>query len=276
MRKVRNFALLLIILFIATYYYREHVAEKKILRIGMECDYVPHNWEEFKSSESNMPLANVTGSYVEGYDVQIAKRIAEELNMTPEFRKIPWNDLIEALNTGEIDVILSGMLDTEDRRELIAFSDTYEIIKTEYTIFIDTGGKYADASSFADLAGARIVAQKGTKHDEVVDQIPDVIHIEPAETITEALNMILEGNADGMVMDLDAAVLYETAYKTLSIIRFSEGEGFVLNFRGVCAGVRKRDTKLLNEINNAIGNISKRERRRLMDRTISRLWRNLS
>ena len=276
MRKVRNFALLLIILCIAVYYYRVNFAEKKVLRIGMECDYVPSNWEEFKPSESNVPLANITGSYAEGYDVQIAKRIAEELGMTPEFRKIHWNDLIEALNTGEIDVIFSGMLDTEDRRKLIAFSDTYEITKTEYTIFIDTRGKYADASSFADLAGARIVAQKGTEHDAVVEQIPEVIHLEPAETITEALNMIIEGKADGMVMDLDAAVSYESAYHTLSVIRFSEGEGFVVNFSGVCAGVRKKDTKLLNGINKAIGNISKRERRRLMDRTISRLWRNLS
>ena len=276
MRKVRNFALLLIILCIAVYCYHEYFAEKKILRIGMECDYVPNNWEEYRPSESNMPLANVQGSYVEGYDVQIGKRIAKELNMTPEFRKIHWNDLIEALNAGEIDVILSGMLDTEDRRKLIAFSDTYEITKTEYTIFIDTTGKYANASTFADLAGARIVAQKGTKHDEVVEQIPEVIHLEPAETITDAINMIIAGNADGMIMDLDAAVSYEAIYNTLSVIRFSEGEGFVLGFRGVCAGVRKRDTELLNKLNKVIRNISKRERRRLMDRTISRLWRSLS
>lgn len=276
MRKVRIFLIPLILLCIVGYYVSGYFAEKKVLRIGMECDYPPNNWEEHKPSESNMPLSNVKDSYVEGYDVQVARHIAEELNMIPEFKKIAWNDLIDALNAGEIDVILSGMLDTTERRKLITFSDSYEINKTEYIIFIDTRGKYGKAEKFADLAGARITAQNSTEHDKVIDQIPGVNHAEPSETITEALERVTEGKADGLVMDLDAAVMYEAAYNHLAVIRFPEGEGFVLNFTGVCAGVRKSDTELLKQINKIIGRLSTRERKRIMDRVISRLWRNLS
>ena len=52
-------------------------------------------------------------------------------------------------------------------------------------------------------------------------------------------------------------------------------KGFKLDFNGICAGVRKGNTKLLEEINNALAKISKRDRQRIMDRTIARAFQIL-
>ena len=59
------------------------------------------------------------------------------------------------------------------------------------------------------------------------------------------------------------------------VIRFPKGEGFKFDYKGICAGVRKKDKLLLDEINNALRKLSKRDRQRIMDRTIAREWENI-
>ena len=86
--------------------------EKRVLRIGVECDYVPNSWLEDEPTDSNLPIANDQGHYAEGYDIQIAKIVAEEIGAELEVRKVLWNDLLDELNSGQIDAIFSGMLDT--------------------------------------------------------------------------------------------------------------------------------------------------------------------
>ena len=53
--------------------------ESNEFRVGMECAYAPNNWQESEATDSNVPVENVAGTYAEGYDVQIAKAIAEGL-----------------------------------------------------------------------------------------------------------------------------------------------------------------------------------------------------
>ena len=53
--------------------------ESNEFRVGMECAYAPSNWQESEASDTNYPVENVPGAYAEGYDVQIAKIIADQL-----------------------------------------------------------------------------------------------------------------------------------------------------------------------------------------------------
>ena len=266
--------LLLLLLLGVGFYIHQHFSEKRVLRIGVECDYVPNNWEEDQPSDSNFPIANHHGFYAEGYDLQIAKLVADELHAQVEVKKIAWNDLLPALNRGEIDAVFSGMLDTEERRLNAAFSEVYDVTRTEYTITVNEGSKYAEAKSLSDFSGARLVAQKGTHLDAAIDQIEGVVHIPAVNTVAEMLEMVVDGKADGTVINLDTGQAYMRLYSNLRVIRFPDGEGFKLNFSGICAGVRKKDTALLNEINAALVKISQRDRRMLMDRTIARAIRS--
>ncbi len=49
--------------------------EDGVLTVGMECAYAPYNWTQTDDSNGAVPIANVPGSYANGYDVMIAKRI---------------------------------------------------------------------------------------------------------------------------------------------------------------------------------------------------------
>ena len=267
---MKKYILFILILCVIGFYARGHFAEKQLLRIGVECDYAPNNWLEHSPTNTNIPIVNESGQYAEGYDIQIAKLVADELNAKLEVRKIEWNDLQPALNRREIDAIFSGMLDTQERRKNAVFSDTYDITKTEYTIIVNNDSRYSKARRLEDFSGARIVAQKGTHLDDVIDQISGVIHMPPVDTVSEMLRMVVDGEVDGTVINLDTGQTYERKHKNLSVIRFPEGKGFHLDFNGICAGVRKGDTELLENINNALAKISKRERQRVMDRTLTR------
>lgn len=271
---MKKYLLLILLAGAVGFWLRGHFDEKQILRIGVECDYVPNNWEEDKPSDTNFPIVNHQGFFAEGYDLQIAKLVADELNAKLEVKKVAWNDLLPALNRGEIDAVFSGMLDTEARRENAAFSDVYDVTRTEYTIAVNNASKYAEAKSLSDFSGARLVAQKGTHLDAAIDQIEGVVHMPPVNTVAEMLNMVVDGKVDGTVINLDTGQSYMRIHPNLRVIRFPEGQGLKLNFNGICAAVRKKDTELLRGINSALGKISHRERRMLMDRTIARAIRS--
>ncbi|MBQ3403337.1 MAG: transporter substrate-binding domain-containing protein [Synergistaceae bacterium] len=279
MRKYIELAI--IVLCVSLYMYLTHEPEdfspppKNILRIGVECDYVPNSWEESAATKSNVPIANLEGSYAEGYDIQIAKLVAAELGFVLEVRKIAWNDLLPALINGEIDAIFSSMLDTEERRKIADFSDPYEVNKAEYGIMVDSVSHYITAGKLEDFRGARIIGERGTKLDEVIDQIPGVIHLPPKDKIQAMIDAVLNEEADGAVIDTDTGHFYEVMNKNLTLIKFSEEAGFRLGFHGVCAGVRKDDTELLHKINIALNNIPRSERKKIMDTATSRMMTNL-
>ena len=93
------------------------------LRVGMECNYAPYNWTQSDASENAVAIA--AGGYADGYDVRIAKIIADQLGMELEIVKTEWDGLTPALLSGNIDVIIAGMSPTAERRMTIDFTDSY-------------------------------------------------------------------------------------------------------------------------------------------------------
>ena len=255
---------------------KEITPAKPVLRIGMECDYAPNNWEEMRLSEFNLPLSNQEGAYADGYDLQIAKLVAADMNATLEVKKIAWNDLLPALLNGEIDAIFSGMLDTEERKRQAAFSDPYEVMTTEYSVIVNKASPYANATKLTDFSGAKFTGQKSTKLYASIAQMPGAIAMPAVTTVPEMLDAVTSGRVDGIVINLDTGRSYEATYSNLKLIRFPKNEGFVIGFNGICAGVRKNDTELLSRINRVIRNTTRSERQKIMDSTVSRLLKNAS
>ena len=137
----------------------------------MECGYEPFNWMQTDDSNGAVKIANADG-YANGYDVQIAKKIATALGVTLEIKPIEWEGLIPALESGEIDMIIAGMSPTEKRKLSIDFSDTY--FDSNLVMVVKKDGAYANATSIQDFASAKITGQLNTFHYDVIDQINGV------------------------------------------------------------------------------------------------------
>ena len=269
------FLLLLLVLGVSIYFGSSFSARSRVLRVGSECDYAPNNWEENHSTDSNVPLTNNDGFYAEGYDIQIAKIVAESIGAKLEVKKIAWEDLIPALNRNEIDAIFSGMLDTSERKLEISFTDTYEDSVTEYGILVQKDGRWADAKKITDFEGARFVGQVDTNLDTAIEQIPGAVHLPPVDSVSKMFDALNDNKADGIITDYDMTASYVKTYPNLKAVRLPKDSTFVFDYTGVCAGVRKNDKKLAREINRALKKVSPRERQKIMDKSIVREWNNI-
>ncbi|MBM9833044.1 transporter substrate-binding domain-containing protein, partial [Enterococcus faecalis] len=83
-------------------------AEDNYLRVGMEAAYAPFNWTQDDKANGAVSIEG-TNQYANGYDVQIAKKIAQGMGKELLIVKTSWTGLIPALTSGKIDMIIAGM-----------------------------------------------------------------------------------------------------------------------------------------------------------------------
>ena len=232
------------------------------IRVGMECAYAPNNWQEDTASELNVPIENLPGFYADGNDVQIARHIAEQLGAELVIVKLGWSGLIEALNQGQIDMIIAGMGDTEERRQAINFSQPYKA--TEYGLMVNGDSPYATATTLAEFSGASVLGQKDTMLDTVIDQIPGVNHLPAVDSIPNQIARLEQKTCDAIVVNMENTPGYLATNPTFKVIELAEGEEFELGFNGSCVGLRKSDTELLDQVNAALDLLSEEQRAEIL------------
>ena len=223
------------------------------LRVGMECAYAPNNWQEYEATDTNVPIQNVSGAYAEGYDVQWAKIIAEQLGLELVIIKMDWDGLIPALNAGQIDAIIAGMMDTAERREAINFSSPYHA--TEYGMMVNAGSPYENVTSIQDFSGASVLGQKDTALDIVIDQIEGVNHLNAVSSIPDMIARLQQGTCDAITVNVENAPAYMETNPNFVLITFSEENGFELPSKGACVGIRFDDNALLEQVNAAMATV---------------------
>ena len=240
----------------------EAPAERRQIRVGMECAYAPNNWQEDSSTDLNVPIENLPGFYADGNDVQIARHIADCLDADLVVVKLAWSGLIEALNQGQIDMIIAGMADTEERRQSINFSEPYKT--TEYGLMVNGDSEFADATTLADFAGASVLGQKDTMLDTVIDQIEGVNHLPAVDSVPNQIARLEQRTCDAIVVNMENTPGYLATNPTFKVVEFADGEGFTLGFRGSCVGLRKDDAELLDQVNDALAQLSEDDRAEML------------
>ena len=235
------------------------------LRVGMECNYAPYNWTQSDASENAVAIA--AGGYADGYDVRIAKIIADKLGMDLEIVKTEWDGLTPALLSGNIDVIIAGMSPTAERKMTIDFTDSY--YDTELTVFVRKDSAFASAKNLADLAGAKITGQMSTFHYDMIDQIEGAVKMPAMETFPTMIVAVSSGAIDGYVADRPGAVSATSANPDLTYVTFDEGQGFTVSpdDAQIAVGVRQ-GSELKEQINEILAGISAEERNNIMDAVV--------
>ena len=228
------------------------------LRVGMECAYAPNNWQDAEATDTNVPIENVPGAYAEGYDVQWARIIADYLGLELVIVKMDWDGLIPALNEGQIDAIIAGMMDTAQRREAINFSTPYH--STIYGMMVNEGSPYENATSIQDFGGASVLGQKDTALDSVIDQIEGVNHLTAVSSIPDMIARLQQGACDAITVNVENAPAYMAANPGFRLITFAEEDGFELPAKGSCVGLRYDDTDLLTLVNEALATVDQEAR----------------
>ncbi|MDR2658273.1 MAG: transporter substrate-binding domain-containing protein [Oscillospiraceae bacterium] len=243
------------------------IALAEPLRVGMECDYAPFNWTQAEPSDTSVPIEN--GGYADGYDVQIARRIADALDRDLIIVRTEWDGLPLAVMSGKIDAIVAGMSPTAERSMTIDFTQPY--YESDLVVVVRADSPYAKAESLEDLGGAAITGQLNTFHYSVIDQIPGVRKQTALDTFPAMIVALNAGRVDGYVSERPGAVSAAAANPGLTFVSFADGRGFEAEPEDVAVAVGlAKDSALREPINEVLASITREERQRLMDESVAR------
>lgn len=198
--------------------------EDVVLTIAMECAYAPYNWTQSDDSNGAVPISNVPGSYANGYDVMIGKKIAEANGWELEVIQSDWDSLVPGIQTGKFDAVIAGQSMTAERSEQVDFAGPYFYATIVCVTKADS--KFANAASIADLKGGSCTAQIATIwYDQCLPQIAGA-NVQPAAETAPAMLMALEtGMVDFICTDMPTAQGAVAAYPDLKILDFSGTDG---------------------------------------------------
>lgn len=239
--------------------------ESNEFRVGMECGYAPFNWTQSDDSNGAVKIEG-NDEYANGYDVQIAKKIAEGLGKELVIVKTEWDGLVPAIQSGKIDAIIAGMSPTPERAKTIDFSDVY--YTSDLVMVVKKGGEYENATKLSDFKGATITAQLNTFHYTVIDQIKGV-NKDTAMDNFPAMRVALEaGKIDGYVSERPEAVSAVAANSNFAMVEFTDGFKTSKEDTAIAVGIAK-DSDLLEKINEILKGILEEDRLKLMDDAIA-------
>ncbi len=254
-------------------------SNEEVIRIGMECNYAPFNWTSGTSTDYTLPVYNEAGKFADGYDVQFAKRLAKETGKEVQIYKLEWDALIIQLNSNQIDAVIAGMTDTEERRQQISFTNEYYrselVLITSKTISDSYANKELGNDELNSLlSGRMIVSQRGTVTDEVIDTFKTnygAIHSTAVDTFSTAALNVHTGAVFAMTAELPVAQSIVKNYQDLGIIHMNQDIlGVDLSELGVSIGIRKEDNSLKDLINGVLANYSQNERNEDMTAAVTR------
>jgi len=194
--------------------------EDGILTVGMECAYAPYNWMQMDDSNGAVPIANNSGAYANGYDVMIAKKIADYYGVTLEVMAIGWDGLNPALAEDALDAVIAGQSMTEERMQEVTMAGPYFYADIVCLARKDT--VQASATGISQMTGTG-TAQDGTVwYNTFLDQMPGITKTSAAETATAMIMAVAESKVDFACTDLPTAMGACAIYDNLVILNFNE------------------------------------------------------
>ena len=244
--------------------------EDGVLTIAMECAYAPYNWTQADDSNGAVPIKD-SNNYANGYDVIIAKKLAEELGVELEIVKSDWDSLIPAVQSGTVDCIIAGQSITADRMQQVDFTEPY-FYATIVTL-TKSDSQYASAASVADLSGATATSQMNTIwYNNCLPQIPDA-NILPAQADAPAMLVALSsGTCDIVVTDKPTGLAACVAYPDFTMLDFTGTEGeFEVSDEDINIGIslKKGNTELKEKLDSVLSTMTEEDFTELMDQAIS-------
>ena len=244
--------------------------EDGVLTVGMECAYAPYNWTQTDDSNGAVPISNVPGAYANGYDVMMAKKICEANGWKLEIKKLDWDSLVPAVQTGEIDCAIAGQSMTAEREEIVDFAGPY--IYASIVCLVQKDSPLASATGISQLNGT-CTSQRGTIwYDTCLPQIGGA-KVQPAADDAGAMLMaVSSGTCDFVCTDMPTAQGAVITYPNLTILDFSgSDDDFEVSDEEVNIGisVREGNKTLLEAMNKVLSPMSADDFNALMAQAVA-------
>ncbi|PZI36685.1 ABC transporter substrate-binding protein/permease [Staphylococcus aureus] len=213
----------------------EKIKERGELRVGLSADYAPMEFEHTVNGKTEYA----------GVDIDLAKKIAKDNNLKLKIVNMSFDSLLGALKTGKIDIIISGMTSTPERKKQVDFSDSYMMTKNIMLVKKDKVNDYKDIKDFNNK---KVGAQKGTEQEKIAQTEIENASITSLSRLPDVILALKSGKVEGVVVEKPVAEAYLKQNPKLGIsnVKFNEEE------KDTVIAVTKDSPKLLSQINKTI------------------------
>jgi polar amino acid transport system substrate-binding protein len=186
--------------------------------IGVENAYLPFNF---------IPVGETDG---QGWDYDAWGYICEQLNCVPEFVESAWPAVIDQVAAGELDAAADGISITDERKEIVDYSDPYMVVEQKFIVQLDDD-RFDSAQALIDDPEAVIATQVGTTNFELAATLVGEDRIQAFDQFGLAIQALINGDVDAVIIDDAAGLGYigenKESIKTLPDALQSDPLGFI-------------------------------------------------
>ena len=226
----------------------DEIKEKGKIVLGVSPDYPPY---EFTTTENGQKK-------VVGADIYLAQEIAKKLGEKVEIQEKAFDSLIAAENANKVDMVISGVNPTEERKKAVDFSDIYYTGKGIFVVNKDS----AEIKSVADLKVKKVGVQKGSTYETYAkEQLK--IEDKDLQSLTDVPSLLQDlknKKIDVVLIPDDVAKIAINKYNDIKISTFSaendpEATGMAIVFKKAKDDSNKT---LLEQVNAVIKEIKEK------------------
>ena len=194
------------------------------------------------------PYEYLVSTSYEGIDMDIWKAISRTMDFDLTFNYMEFDSIINAIQSGKFDAGASGFTVTEERKQMINFSETYSVAYQKVLVLKD--GPYADVTNWEDFKGVKVATESGTTGYYLAADLYGEGDVAPYNTYAEVVQSVLTDHTGLAILDDLVAVSFVEAHPDeLMILDLdlpgAEAEYYAFVFN-------KSNTNLLDYTNRAL------------------------
>jgi polar amino acid transport system substrate-binding protein len=210
----------------------QRVIDFQVLKVGMSGNQPP------------MTMTNREGGLM-GFDVDLAKALAMAMNVKLEIKRLPFGELMAALEEDKIDMVLSNLSITPERTELASFVGPYMMSGQSILTKSSAMSKLSSMEEF-NREDLKLLALNNSTHATFVETVaPDATLIQ-FKSYDEGVAMLIDGKADAMVADMTQCILAVMRFPDAGLTTLDKP----LTLEPIGIAVSKDDPQFFNLVDN--------------------------
>ena len=210
------------------------IKEKGKIVLGTSADYPPYEFHKLINGKDE----------IVGFDIEIAKHIAEDLDVELEIVDMKFEGLLASLVTDDIDFVVAGMVPKPDRAKVVDFSIPYYSGNQRMIVRKNDQGKL---NTPEDFKGLKIGVQKSTTQEDIAVEKFTEAEVIGLSKITDLVLELTSNKIDGIILAEPVAEAYISKNPNFYMPEVILGQE-----DGITVGVNKGNADLLLSINKTL------------------------
>ncbi|GBG95855.1 amino acid ABC transporter substrate-binding protein [Ligilactobacillus salitolerans] len=215
------------------------IQDKKTLVVGTSADYAPFEF----------PIVQNGKKKIVGYDMLLAQKIADKLDVKLKIVNTEFPSLISELKNNKVDLVMAGMVSTNQRKKAVNFSNSYFTVKNQVLVKKGDAAKFKDAAT--DFKGKSVGAQQTTTQEKIAKSQLKGANVVSESAVTSLTTELKKGKLDAVVVENTVANSYvqnhPNDYEIAPAKLKTSKEQSYIN-----VALRKGDKKLAAKVNQVI------------------------